>query len=501
MSGIKLSKRLALLASLVPSSGSLADVGTDHGYLPVSLAQAGHKGPFYATDINKGPLEHAKNTAGEHGLEGSIQFFLCDGLAAVPPVDTVVIAGMGGETIAGILACAPWTQEDNRLLLLQPMSKAAQLRLWLYEQGYRVCAEHLVQDGEVYEVLSVTGGRDTPYSPAELLLGHRALIEKSPLFSARLAELTAKAQRMLEGLKSAKEPDAARIREAEDSLSSLLSLGTQIKIHQYGKEVIMPKVKDIAEYFSRLVPAEMKMDFDNVGLLVGINEAPVKRALVALDITNAVLDEAITLGAELILAHHPLFFDLKRVNDADSSGAKIVRLLQNNISALCLHTNLDAVPGGVNDVLAKALNVSPEGWLDGSARASDSREYGMGRFGCLPAPLDFSAFLFKIKATLDAPGLRYSDAERPVHKVALCGGAGGNLLERAAALGCDTFVTADVKHDRFLMAQELGINLVDAGHFSTENLIIPILAKLLKEEFSQLEVCISKTSLPPERFY
>lgn len=227
MSGIKLSKRLALLASLVPPSGSLADVGTDHGYLPVSLVQGGHKGSFYATDINHDPLERAKNTARGQGLENRIRFFLCDGLAAVPPVDTVVIAGMGGETIAGILAAASWTREENRLLLLQPMTKAAQLRLWLYEQGYRVLSEHLVQDGEVYEVLAVTGGKDVPYSPAELLMGHRALIEKSPLFPARLAEHTTKAQRILEGLKAAKEPDAGRIREAEETLSSLLSLGAQ----------------------------------------------------------------------------------------------------------------------------------------------------------------------------------------------------------------------------------------------------------------------------------
>lgn len=263
----------------------------------------------------------------------------------------------------------------------------------------------------------------------------------------------------------------------------------------------MPKVKDIAEYFARLVPVEMKMDFDNVGLLVGINEAPVKKALVALDITNAVLDEAIDLGIELILAHHPLFFELKRVNDADSSGAKVVKLLQNGISALCLHTNLDAVQGGVNDVLAKALGVSVEGWLDDSARMADGREYGMGRFGYLPAPLDFPAFLFKVKTALNAPGLRYSSADRPVHKVALCGGAGGNLLERAAALGCDAFITADVKHDRFLMARELGISLIDAGHFSTENVVVPILEKLLQEEFPQLEVYISKASLAPEHFY
>ena len=139
----------------------------------------------------------------------------------------------------------------------------------------------------------------------------------------------------------------------------------------------MPKVRELVSRFTQLVPPEMKMDFDNVGLLVGTNETPVTKALVALDITDEVIDEAIAAGAQIIFSHHPLYFELKQVSDDSLIGAKIVKLLQNNISAFCQHTNLDSVPGGVNDALAQKLGVALEGWLEGPAFLPDGREYGM----------------------------------------------------------------------------------------------------------------------------
>lgn len=263
----------------------------------------------------------------------------------------------------------------------------------------------------------------------------------------------------------------------------------------------MTRVKDIVEYFTARIPPEMKMDFDNVGLLVGINEAAVTRALVALDITDEVVDEALELGAQLILSHHPLFFELKRVNDVDLTGRKIVKLLQNGVSAFCQHTNLDSVPGGVNDALAEKLGVAVAGYLDGPHFTADGGEYGMGRYGQLPSPVEFEDYLCDVKFALNAPGLRYHSAGRPVSKVALCGGSGGNFVEDAVRLGCDTLVTADIKHDRFLAAKELNLNLVDADHFCTENVVVPVLADMLKKGFPALEVVVSRASVPPAHFY
>ena len=137
MASIKLSARLMAIAQLVPPLGGVADVGTDHGYIPVWLAQNGHDGKLFATDIKKAPLAHAKQTASEYEQADKIAFHLCDGLAALngAEIGTVIIAGMGGENIAEILAAAPWAKENKALLILQPMSKSAHLRKWLFDNG------------------------------------------------------------------------------------------------------------------------------------------------------------------------------------------------------------------------------------------------------------------------------------------------------------------------------------------------------------------------------
>ena len=162
---VSLQPRLALLASLVPQGAVLADVGTDHGYIPVCLRQRGVIDRAIASDIGREPLEHARRTAEEYGV-GGIDFRLCAGLDAIAPgeCDTVLIAGMGGETIWDILAAAPWTRDGRHTLLLQPQTKIEELRLRLCENGYAVTREHLVRDkGKLYVVMTVTAGeRYTP---------------------------------------------------------------------------------------------------------------------------------------------------------------------------------------------------------------------------------------------------------------------------------------------------------------------------------------------------
>ncbi|NLT64296.1 MAG: SAM-dependent methyltransferase [Clostridiales bacterium] len=227
MSQIKLSARLEAIAKHIPLHGNFADVGTDHGYLPVWLLQNGYTGKLYATDIKKGPLERAKKTAAEFGFEDKIGFFLCDGLNALDGMDirTVVIAGMGGENIADILHKAPWTKNNNCLLILQPMSKSALLRSWLFENGYRVQSEQLVKEGDVYEILTASAGHDTPYSPAELFIGHRHLISSDPLYKSRLEYLIEKTKRAASGLaESTKAEDAVRLNDMNAVFASLQEL-------------------------------------------------------------------------------------------------------------------------------------------------------------------------------------------------------------------------------------------------------------------------------------
>lgn len=253
------------------------------------------------------------------------------------------------------------------------------------------------------------------------------------------------------------------------------------------------KVKNIYEYLEELAPVELKMDFDNVGLLVGDADSEIKSCLVALDITEAVIDEAVHKGAQLIVSHHPVIFEpMKSVASDNEQGRKLVKLIRNDIAAICMHTNLDIAEGGVNDALMAALGCSALAPLD---------EDGCGRIGEYSRPIEFRQFLKHCKDALNANGLRYYDAGAPVKRIAVMGGSGGGSLLRTKALGCDTYVTADVKYNQFLSAVDLGINLIDADHFCTENVIVPVLASKLKARFPELDVAISECHGQTAKFF
>ena len=246
----------------------------------------------------------------------------------------------------------------------------------------------------------------------------------------------------------------------------------------------MPTVGEIKELLKEKAPLEKKMDFDNVGLLVGRPGYPVTRILVALDITDEVIDEAASMGAELIVSHHPLFFSIESITDETPEGARACKLIRCGISAICMHTNLDAAQGGVNDALMEKLGGRVTGTLD--------PDTGIGRIGEIAAPMALSDFLPFVKDALRANGLRYYDAGRPVKKLAVCGGSGGGDIPLAAAAGCDTFVTADVKYHQFQQAKDLGLNLIDGDHFCTENVVTPVLRTWLASQFPDLDVRISQ---------
>ena len=241
----------------------------------------------------------------------------------------------------------------------------------------------------------------------------------------------------------------------------------------------MVTAKDIFENLCVLAPLELQLGFDNSGFLFGRDAASVTKALLALDVTSAVVDEAIEQGAELVISHHPLIFSpLKSVTDE-----KLLRLARHQIGVISMHTNLDIAKGGVNDVLMAALGAQVQGGLD---------EYGCGRVGRLDKAMPMEEFLPFCKAVLKTAGLRYYDSGRQVSKLAVMGGSGGDSLETAYRLGCDTYLTADIKYHQFLEAQELGINLIDGDHFCTENLVIPVLAQRLRAAFPETEFTISK---------
>lgn len=191
---IHLSPRLQAVADSVPFGARLIDVGTDHGKLPVWLAQTGRISHAWASDIRPGPLQSARKLVAEMELERCIELRLTDGLNGFSPEDgdTVTIAGMGGETMVSILSAAPWTK-DNTFLVLEPQSKQHLLRHWLLKNGYTILSESLVQDaGRLYPIMTVTGGQGLQHTEAELHTGRYETISSDPLFATYLNSVIAR---------------------------------------------------------------------------------------------------------------------------------------------------------------------------------------------------------------------------------------------------------------------------------------------------------------------
>ena len=263
----------------------------------------------------------------------------------------------------------------------------------------------------------------------------------------------------------------------------------------------MTTVADILQFMETLAPRSLKMDWDNVGLLCGSKKTPVTKILVALDPFEAVCREAAQWGAELIVTHHPLIFHrLKAITDETEVGRCIRLLCAKGISAINAHTNLDCAPEGVNFRLAEQLGLSHIEVIDPSGTDEQGRPWGLLRSGHVEEqPL--AAFLSTVKEQLGCEGVRYVDGGKPVCKVAVGGGACASELTDAIKAGCDTFVTADVKYNGFFDARAMGINLIDAGHFHTENPVVPLLAEKIATAFPEIQVMISEKHTDCMKYY
>ena len=244
-------------------------------------------------------------------------------------------------------------------------------------------------------------------------------------------------------------------------------------------------VQTILDYLFTLAPITYKEPWDNVGFLAGRKDAQVTKILVALDAAAAVAEEAAALGCELVVTHHPLIFCApKHVTDADPMTQTLLSYLEKGVAVISMHTNLDCVPGGVNDVLAEKLGLHNIEILD------DGETAGLLRAGEVE-PQTLPAFAAFVKETLACPGLRCVEGGKPVRRVAVGGGGCAGYIELAAASGCDTFVTADVKYHEFQEARTRWLNLIDAGHFETENPVCSLLRDKLAAAFPETEVLLS----------
>lgn len=203
-----MNKRLEAIYALIGEGKGLVDVGTDHGYIPTALAQSGYAGNIIASDIKPGPLQAARRSATSAGVENKIHFILCDGLDGCDPsaIDTILIAGMGGDTICGILDRAEWCMTPDYTLILQPVTKAEVVRYWLAYNGYEFLDEVLVRDGGIiYQIIRSRIKENTPLSLAELYTGEFALARKNALFVEFLDTLISRFETGIKGLERAKD--------------------------------------------------------------------------------------------------------------------------------------------------------------------------------------------------------------------------------------------------------------------------------------------------------
>lgn len=229
-----LPKRLAALAAFVPQGSIAADIGTDHAYLPIFLIKQGICSFVIATDLREGPFHSAEQKIREHALEDRIGLRLGDGLQPLKPgeVEVVVLAGMGGNTIRGILDREPQTLAGIKRLVMQPMTDAGDLRVWLAANGWKIVDEELVEDdGRIYVIIAAEPGREVILDPVYLEVGPRLLEKKSPLMERHLQSFVVKYERVLEGLALARssaarkktteiERKVARIKEVAHACSS-----------------------------------------------------------------------------------------------------------------------------------------------------------------------------------------------------------------------------------------------------------------------------------------
>ena len=241
-------------------------------------------------------------------------------------------------------------------------------------------------------------------------------------------------------------------------------------------------VSELYRFLEDKMPRGLSCEWDNDGLMCCPDPArEVKKVLFALDITEAVVEMAIEKGCDVILSHHPLVFrPVKALTTEGGVSRKLIRLVQNGISAMSFHTRLDAVCGGVNDVLAATLGLE-----NVSAFGPEGEQ--MGRIGSLLAPLSLEMFAERVKKTLGAPFVLVSGAGQ-VSRVAVLGGEGDDFIGAAEAAGADVLVSGRLGYHPMTDAPEGGIALIEAGHYYTERPVLSALAEMVKEADGTLEM-------------
>ena len=431
-----LDNRLKKIAELVSGEGIACDVGTDHAYLAAELINSGKCSKVIASDVKEGPLDAARNTVERYGIQDKVELVLSDGLENVDlsGVTDVVIAGMGGETIAEIIGNSTADKPDDMRFILQPMTKSELLRKKLYEYQYEITAEYAVEEKDKIYVIMV----------AERSSEWAKLTESEALYGFfDDNDETAKKYRRREAERLAKVSDS--LKKAGDANGAG---------HYSALSQKMESGADIAE----------------------ISEISFEK------------------GAELIISHHPVIFEPRK---SITRNDPVFRLIENGIGALCMHTNLDIAAGGTNGVILQKLTEKLDIAGEPEPFEELGGDNSLGWIIELNEEISPKKLAELCKGIFGCEYVRTSKRVRRIKKLAFCSGSGGSMLGLAAEKGCDALITGDVKHDVWIDANNLDIAVLDCGHFHTENLVLWELRRVLEERFPRLDIEIAESSADP----
>lgn len=260
------------------------------------------------------------------------------------------------------------------------------------------------------------------------------------------------------------------------------------------------RCRELIKELNRLAPESMACDWDNPGLLAGRMDKEVKRVFLALDATDEAVEQAIVWGADLLLTHHPLIFRaVKKVNDQDLVGRRLVKLLQADICYYAMHTNFDAAPGCMADLAAERLGMIPEGPLEMMGE-QDGTCYGIGKVGTLPAPMTLRELANLVKERFGlsfVTGYGAGRGETLVSRIAVSPGSGGSMIGFAREAGAQVLITGDIGHHPGIDAAADGLVILDAGHYGLEHIFTEFMEQYLAERFGgELEVLREDVKMP-----
>ena len=242
------------------------------------------------------------------------------------------------------------------------------------------------------------------------------------------------------------------------------------------------KCNDILNNLLKVMPKELAMSWDNVGLLAGSSEKEVKNIVVCLDLSEKLIEKAISFKADLIVSHHPLIFSpIKNVTDKTSVGKRLVSLIKNDISYIALHTNYDIAAGCMSDLVAERIGLFGEP-LEKTESVEDI-DVGIGKVGDLEKPLKISEIAELVKERFNLPHLRVFDGgeDRLISRIAISPGSGKGMYKAAYEKRASLLISGDISHHDAVDALELGVATIDAGHYGLEHIFIADMAQRLRD--------------------